>query len=297
MEHNKQIEVVNIANVVIENLDMRYVDKEMILIDNMRDVPELSQTKIDFYVFSLCVKGKITFRLNGQPMVVNAGELFACPPKMIYDDPMVSPDFECKTICVSDRLLRSLLAGKAEIINREVYLRRHYTYHWIADITSASYYDLLRDKWEHADLTTFNKEILLSLMQAVLLEFCVIIKDESDKDEMMPAFTTQTNELFRRYIEMLSQEYVKMQTVGWYAKRLYVTPKYLSHVCKTLSGKTALDWIHEMVIEDVRYHLERTTLSVKEICVKLGFSNLSFFGKFVRKHLGCSPKEYRLKNR
>jgi len=296
MEQNKQIEVVNIGNVEVENLDLRYIDKEMILIDNMKDVPELNQTKIDFYVFSLCFKGKITFKLNGQPIVLNAGELFACPPKMIYDDPMVSPDFECKTICVSDCLLRNLLAGKAEIINREVYLRHHYIYPWIADLVSTAYYDLLKDKWKHSDLT-FNKEILLSLMQAVLLELCAIIRDESDNDELALTVTTQTNELFRRYMDMLSQETVKMQTVGWYAKRLYVTSKYLSHVCKKLSGKTALDWIHEMVIDDVRYHLERTTLSVKEICVKLGFSNLSFFGKFVRKHLGCSPREYRLRNR
>lgn len=296
MEQNKQIEVVNIANVEVENFDLGYIDQEMILIDHMISVPELDQTKMDFYVFCLCIKGKITFKLNGQPIASNAGELFICPPKMIYDDPMVSPDFECKTICVSDRLLRNLLAGKAEIINREVYLKHKYIYHWIADLASTSYYDLLRDKWKNFDLT-FNREILLSLMQAVLLEFCAIIKDESDHEEMEQTVTTQTNELFRRYIEMLSQETVKMHTVGWYAKRLYVTPKYLSHVCKKLSDKTALDWIHEMVIEDVRYHLERTTLSVKEICVRLGFSNLSFFGKFVRKHLGCSPREYRLRNR
>jgi len=296
MEQKKQIEVVNIANVEVENLDLGYIDKEMILIDNMKDVPKLDQTKIDFYVFGLCVKGKITIKLNGKPIVTNAGELFACPPKMIYDDPMVSLDFECKTICVSDRLLRNLLGSKAEIINREVYLKHNYIYHWVADLACAAYYDLLRDKWKHFDLT-FNKEILLALMQAVLLEFCAIIKDESDHEEVALTATTQTNELFRQYIDILSQETFKMQTVSWYANRLNVTPKYLSHICKKISDKTALDWIHEMVIEDVRYHLERTTLSVKEICVDLGFSNLSFFGKFVRKNLGYSPRKYRSMNR
>lgn len=90
---------------------------------------------------------------------------------------------------------------------------------------------------------TFNKEIVLSLMQqAVLLKVCAIVRDESDHGEIATTIvTTQTNELFQIYIDMLSQETIRMQTVGWYAKRLYVNPKYLFHVCKTLSDKTALD--------------------------------------------------------
>ena len=38
------------------------------------------------------------------------------------------------------------------------------------------------------------------------------------------------------------------------------------------------------------------TLAIKEIAVKLGFCNLSFFGKYVRKHLGLSPNHYRKAN-
>ena len=76
MEQSKQIEVVNIANVEVENFDLGYIDQEMILIDNMISVPEFNQTKMDFYVFCLCIKGKITFKLNGQPINSNAGDLF-----------------------------------------------------------------------------------------------------------------------------------------------------------------------------------------------------------------------------
>ena len=35
------------------------------------------------------------------------------------------------------------------------------------------------------------------------------------------------------------------------------------------------------------------TLAIKEIAVKLGFCNLSFFGKYVRENLGKSPSEFR----
>jgi len=36
--------------------------------------------------------------------------------------------------------------------------------------------------------------------------------------------------------------------------------------------------------------------TVKEICTELDFPNLSFFGKFVKEHLGMSPTEYRQQN-
>jgi AraC-like DNA-binding protein len=36
-------------------------------------------------------------------------------------------------------------------------------------------------------------------------------------------------------------------------------------------------------------------MSIKEISNYLEFPNLSFFGKYVKAHLGCSPTEFRKK--
>ena len=47
------------------------------------------------------------------------------------------------------------------------------------------------------------------------------------------------------------------------------------------------------VLTDVRYQLKYSQKSIKEIADYLEFPNISFFGKFVRRHVGCSPKEYR----
>lgn len=52
-------------------------------------------------------------------------------------------------------------------------------------------------------------------------------------------------------------------------------------------------WISEYVIEDIIHYLKNTDLTAKEISEALGFPNASFFGKYVRVHLGASPSEYR----
>jgi len=85
----------------------------------------------------------------------------------------------------------------------------------------------------------------------------------------------------------------KKRSVSYYAERLYITPKYMSTTVKKISGKTALEWINEYVIEDIKRQLAFSSKSIKEIADYLMFPSISFFGKYVKKHLGVSPKEFR----
>ena len=86
---------------------------------------------------------------------------------------------------------------------------------------------------------------------------------------------------------------IKKQPLSFYADKLCVSTRYLTMVCREVSGRTAYDWICDYVQNDVRFYLLHTNLSIKEIAVKLGFCNLSFFGKYVRENLGKSPSEFR----
>lgn len=72
-----------------------------------------------------------------------------------------------------------------------------------------------------------------------------------------------------------------------------VTPQYLSAVCKEKSGRTAMEWITESTVTHINTYLLQSNLTVKEIAFKLDFPDVSFFCKYVRKHLGQAPLEYR----
>lgn len=56
---------------------------------------------------------------------------------------------------------------------------------------------------------------------------------------------------------------------------------------RQVSGRTALKWITESVINDIRRYLSYPELSIKEITDRMMFPNLSFFGKYVKQYLGC----------
>ena len=64
-------------------------------------------------------------------------------------------------------------------------------------------------------------------------------------------------------------------------------------LCLKYSGKTASEWVAQYTVEEIRFFLRSSHLSIKEISARMGFSNMSHFGSYVRKHLGVSPSEYR----
>ena len=99
--------------------------------------------------------------------------------------------------------------------------------------------------------------------------------------------------VFQSFMKLLSRRKVKKSEVGSYADELCVSAKYLTMVCVKQSGRSAVDWINQFVMDDVAHYLKNTELSMKEISEQLGFANHSFFGKYVKAQVGTSPAEYR----
>ena len=135
----------------------------------------------------------------------------------------------------------------------------------------------------------YRREIVETLLKSALLAVSNLLLDGLPKD----ASVSSTSDLFDKFLKMLQQSEIKHQPVEYFAQQLCITPKYLSIISKRHSGKTAIEWITEYTLADITYYLRSTTKSIKEISGILGFSNTSFFGKYVREHLHMSPLKYR----
>lgn len=59
------------------------------------------------------------------------------------------------------------------------------------------------------------------------------------------------------------------------------------------SGKTGVQWIDTIVVREAERLLLSTTMSVAEICTRLGFDDPSAFGKYFKRIKGVSPKHFR----
>ena len=290
----QNVNLVDVSAMSVNEDLVKYNDDELVIVDKLREIPQLGIGKIDFNVVAACITGCMRLEVSGQPTTVNAQQIFVCHPHVVLSNLMISPDFECKVMCLSDRLLRSILQSQMLIWNNMLYKQRYR----IIDIPSDRFglYNELRYQWINEE-NPFKREILVSLLRVVLLELChqLMSKDKDQKagEDLLQEGNSRMETLFHQFLKNIARRRIKKLSVSEYAEELCITPKYLSTVCRTVSGKSPTEWISEYVIEDITHYLKNTELTASQIGIELGFPNASFFGKYVREHLGMSPNEYR----
>ena len=98
----------------------------------------------------------------------------------------------------------------------------------------------------------------------------------------------------RQFIEMLERgDYRKSREVSYYADALCVTPKYLSELCKKVSGYSANFWINRFTIIELAHLLRDKSLQLVDIAEQFNFSSQSHFSRYVERYLGAYPSAFR----
>ena len=92
-----------------------------------------------------------------------------------------------------------------------------------------------------------------------------------------------------------NQPVTQLPSVQYFADKLGLTPNYFGDIIKHFTQKSAIENIHEFVIEKAKGMLEnRSDLNNTEIAYELGFEYPNYFAKFFKKQVNLTPKEYRL---
>ena len=79
------------------------------------------------------------------------------------------------------------------------------------------------------------------------------------------------------------------------ADRLFVSPGYLSDLMRHHTGRSALQHIHDTIIDEARARLKKSTRSVTEIAMDLGFEYPTYFARLFKQKMKITPSEYRRK--
>ena len=98
----------------------------------------------------------------------------------------------------------------------------------------------------------------------------------------------------RRYIDMHFKESLTLEQL---AEESHMNKYYLSHAFKREYGVSPINYMISRRIEESKYLLAETDLSMSQIAQLLGFSSLSYFSQVFRRTQGFSPKEYRQSTR
>lgn len=82
-------------------------------------------------------------------------------------------------------------------------------------------------------------------------------------------------------------------TVLEVAKHLHVSPRYLTDMLKSLTGRSAQQHIHDRLIEKAKASLSTTRLTIAEIAYQLGFEHPQSFNRLFKRHTNLSPNVFR----
>lgn len=107
---------------------------------------------------------------------------------------------------------------------------------------------------------------------------------------------TRRGEYFCRFIQLLTRYFMQDRSVAFYAEKMNLTPKYLTTVIREVSGKTASQWIDDVIVQEACHRLSSSEHSIQQIAYELNFPNQSFFGVYFKNKTGTSPSSYRLDN-
>ena len=281
-----------------EDIQIGYSDNDIMVVDSIQQFAEVSTAHVAMNAIVICTEGKVLGMMNGAQIELCKNQVAVIPQNVTVTDVMISPDFNLMAIFLTNRILQSFLREKMNIWNDMMYIHRQHILTLAEDEISfyTHFYDMLSLAISKGKGSPFQTDVIQSLLRSAILSLCGATKQKLSSENQVSIVNSQLStgkSHFQRFLDLLHSSQVKHRTVEAYASELCISPKYLTAICKKNSGKTTNQWIREQVLEDIRYYLCQTDLSIKQISDRLGFPNPSFFGKYVKQHFGMTPVDFR----
>ena len=150
-------------------------------------------------------------------------------------------------------------------------------------------YHLMRKKLEQPGYK-FKLEAIAGYLQVFFYNGCQWLL-EYDRQQVRKVESRQ-EKLFEAFLELVQTHYREHRNMCFYAEKLCLTPKYLSQVIWEVSDRHAPDWIRDCVILEAKALLKSGQYTVQQVSDSLNFANASFFGKYFKAVVGCTPRQY-----
>ena len=266
----------NIITVDIEDFKdsqhvLDYIDDDFAIVNSLEGTPYSNDTiKLNCFLIAVCIEGCIQLDVNYRTYKLQAGELLLGLPNTIISHTMLSPKYKVRLAGFSTRFLQRIIKMEKETWNTAIHIHNN-PVKSVGNGEDKTFFGFYRD-----------------LIIAKINEMEAAGNTEGSKEGIK-----QVNYILRKFMELLSKDKGMHRSVSYFANELCYTPKHFSKVIKQACGRTPLDLINETAVEHIKYRLKRSEKSIKEIAEEFNFPNQSFFGKYVKAHLGTSPANYR----
>lgn len=275
-----------------------YADNNYFALSPLALYPELCKgMSVNCLIFIFCTEGHLNLTLNARSVGVDAGGCVVCPPNAMIANICHDEHSSATIVGYSMEILTRMLTGgervwrimamltqKPVISNDERYVYNHLS----------TFLNMLRYRTSGNDI--YQDEIVYHLFATLFFDVINdfhIPADSQQKTEEPQGSHFRTAQLYKLFLAHLNKDNGSHRAIGYFADKLFITPKYLSKITRYYCGQSALRLITCHAVECLKLDLRYSDRPLKEIALDFRFESYSAFCKFIKKHLGKTPQEYR----
>lgn len=271
------------------------IEDKVMLIDDLGRLRFNESMELDFIALLFCTQGNIELDINDEHYYVGTNDVLYCNHETLLYHISFTSGYKGKLLCISWEYAEKLLMRG--------------TCRW-ESILHTKQYPLLHLQPREQQLIKAYYQLFAAKVESYYYTpqidvDCIFLGFFQDFHQILIRYAGQWNnlrknviscrrdELFKRFIVLLKENFKQEHFLSFYADNLCVTPKYLGTIVKQVSGQGVSKWINTYLMDEIRSLLRNSNLTVSEIASQLHFSNPSFFGKFVKAKTGESPQSLR----
>ncbi|SDW99229.1 response regulator [Paenibacillus sp. CF384] len=112
-------------------------------------------------------------------------------------------------------------------------------------------------------------------------------------DELQASPVDRHIEIVNEVCSIIQKNYGQVISIDALAELIFLSPNYLRTIFKDITGKTLLEYVTQIRIDNACIMLQETNIRIHEIAKRVGFESPSYFGATFFKRTGLTPNQYR----
>lgn len=251
-------------------------------------------TRMDAFTIGIGTKGETSLSYNLRDHTMRRDTLFIFTPKNVLQI-KEHTTFEAHVLIFSPELMKELSIDTRHLMPLFLQFAAYPCLELkIEDSRTLHNYISLIEEELNDRTNEFAVNIIKGLVSVTLYKVGDVISHYLDEHpEAKNTIYSRAENYFRQFMELLNDNYKKQRSVGFYAQKLCITPKYLTILIKRISGKSVSQWVDNFVVMEAKMLLRYSKMSIQEIAYELNFPNQSFFGSYFKRNTGMSPSQYK----
>ena len=133
-------------------------------------------------------------------------------------------------------------------------------------------------------IETAEYQQLLRLPYEICRKYCLMVKNHS-----LPEYSSLVCNIMN-YVSAHISEDLNLSAIADY---FHKNPAYISGRFRRETTQSLTDFIQKERIQSAIQYFNTTNMSVAEVAGNAGFQDFAYFSRIFKKHVGCSPSEYK----